>query len=130
MAAPRHTASPDLHSWVEQHDKELALVRQDVSILNTNMLGLEKKLDGQGSKLDTLISAVAGMQANKPMPVLEAISIALRMLSSIAFLLGATVAAIVYVSSNANNADLAVMKEKISRVETILPWAPTVTPKR
>lgn len=121
----------DLHAWVEQHDKDLALMRQDVSVLNNHMVGLERKLDGQGSKLDTLISAVASVQANKPMPILEAVSVALRLMTSIAMLIGATVAAIVYVSSNANNADMAVMKEKLGKLEAVVPWVSTVSvPKK
>ena len=121
----------DLHAWVEQHDKDLALMRQDVSVLNNHMVGLERKLDGQGSKLDTLIRAVASVQANKPMPIFEAVSVALRLMTSIAMLIGATVAAIVYVSSNANNADLAVMKEKLGKLESVVPWVSTVSvPKK
>lgn len=121
----------DLHAWVEQHDKDLALMRQDVSVLNHHMVGLERKLDGQGSKLDTLISAVASVQANKPMPILEAISLALKLMMSIVMLIGSTVAGIVYVSSNANNADLAVMKEKLGKLEAVVPWVSTVSaPKK
>lgn len=86
-------------------------------------------------KLDQVSIALAGLQANKPINVMDGVRTGLQIMQTLVLLVGATVASIVYVSSNANNETLTVLKERqarlserIGQVEQSAPWAARVAP--
>lgn len=88
-------------------------------------------------KLDQVSIALAGLQANKPINVMDGVRTGLQIMQTLVLLVGATVASIVYVSSNANNETLTVLKERqarlserIGQVEQSAPWAARVAPSQ
>lgn len=115
---------------IEHHDKA-------ITDLNSRMGGVERTLQNMDHKLDRFISAQNTAQVNRPTAILDAIRTGLSILQALAFLTGATVAAIVYVSSNANNSDLAVLKYQISELKSAarhdhegrFAWAPGLPPR-
>jgi hypothetical protein len=107
---------------VNQHTTEIALIRGDLSGLRHDMEMISGAFGQQGQKLDTLLSSVSSLQATKPGAPMENLRNGISIMQSIAFLVGAVVAGVVYISSNANNAELAVMKEKISALSERVGW--------
>jgi hypothetical protein len=73
--------------------------------------------DGQRAifgKLDQISIALAGMQGSKPNALMQFVSLGLQLLTTSVLLIGATVATITYIASNANNGDMALVKERVS----------------
>ena len=104
-------SSGAIHETLAHHDKQLLA-------LDSRLGGVEKIVSSVDYKLDRLVQNQASAAANRPSQMLDAIRTGLSILSTLAFLTGATVAAIVYVSSNANNADLTLLKWRTGKLET------------
>lgn len=115
------TGMTDVGTRVRHLEAEVAGIRDD-----------QKLVFG---KLDQISVALASLQAGRPaLGVMDGIKTGLAILQTLVLLLGAAVTAIVYVSSNANNGDMALMRERISvlqthvdRLEQNAGWAPRVT---
>ena len=117
MAEDRDSDSHHLRKSIEHHDKAISDLREDVAGVTSRMSGVERTLHSVDQKIDRFISGQSAAQANRPTAILDAIRTGLSILQAMAFLVGCTVAAIVYVSSNANNSELSVMKYQISELK-------------
>lgn len=86
--------------------------------LESDMQQIKETIAAVLGKLEQVGSSFARMEAqlaaHKPVNVLEWLRTGLQVMTTAVFLVGATVTAIVYVSSNANNADLVVLKERMA----------------
>jgi len=86
--------------------------------LEADMQELKGTIAAVLGKLDQVGSAFARMEAqlaaHKPVNVLEWLRTGLQVMTTAVLLIGATVTAIVYVSSNANNSDLVLLKERMA----------------
>lgn len=117
----------ELQRLIQHHDREITHIRADVAGLNQRMQGVESILHGLDVKFDKMVQVQAAAQASKPGQVLDAVRTALSIMSTMAFLTGAVVAAVVYVSSNANNSDITLLKWRVEKVEqTVMPWVADV----
>lgn len=103
MKDPINTAA-DIAPRVRHLEADMAQLRETVG----QVLG---KLDQIGSAFARIEGAFA---AKQPVNVLEWVRTGLQVVTTAVLLIGATVTAIVYVSSNANNADLVVLKERMA----------------
>jgi hypothetical protein len=97
-------------------DRENASLRTDVAKIDARVTSLEGVIHNMDVKLDRWMQSQTQAAASKPTAMLDAVRTGMSILQGAAFLVGCTVAAIVYVSSNANNADIAVMKYQISEL--------------
>lgn len=82
-------------------------------------------------KLNGIATAVAGLQANKPVNIAQIVQVALQLVQTTVLLVGATVAAITYVASKANDGELRVLRRDIDAISQQAQrpsWAPSVTP--
>jgi hypothetical protein len=59
-------------------------------------------------------SSISGMEAGRPNSIVQLVSLGLQVLTTSVLLIGATVGTITYIASNANNADMAVLKERMA----------------
>lgn len=98
-------------------DRETQSLRTDVAGLAARVTSVENSIHNIADKLDRWMHNQTVAATSKPGAVLDMVRTGLSILQALAFLVGCTVAAIVYVSSNANNADLAVMKYQIQELK-------------
>ena len=68
------------------------------------------------------------MREDRVAPILDYIRTGLSILAALAFLTTCVVGSIVYVSSNANNADLVLIKWRLAKIEEALTWTAEVRP--
>ena len=125
----RTTDDNSIHKLLQHHDREITQLRSDVAGLAQGMASLNQTVHSIDSKFDRFIQGQVTQNAGKPGQVLDAVRTALSILSTMAFLTGATVAAIVYVSSNANNSDITLLKYQVGEARQLLErrsWAPEV----
>lgn len=118
-----------------RQDSQLASdIGPRVRHLEAEMSGIRQDIKTTFAKLDGISVALAQMQAQRPAAsMMEGIKAGLSILQTLVLLVGAGVAAIVYVSSNANNADMALLKERIqflkertAALEQDAGWVPKV----
>ena len=97
-------------------DRETQSLRTDVAGLSARVTSVESSIHNIADKLDRWMHNQNVAATSKPGAMLDMVRTGLSILQALAFLVGCTVAAIVYVSSNANNSDLSVMKYQISEL--------------
>ncbi len=99
----------NLLSSIERHDAEIAGLRADIHAMRN---GLDQINTTMGDIKAWMLTA----QANKPMPPLEALQRYVSIAQSLGVLIGMIVVGIVYVSSNANSGEVALLKWKMEQV--------------
>lgn len=119
--APDRNGVNDIAPRVRHLEVEVAGIRDD-----------QKLVFG---KLDQISVAIAQLQAGRPaLGAMDAVRTGLAIMQTLVLLVGAGVASIVYVSSNANNGTTAVMQERlgvmqqrVQQLELNAGWAPRVS---
>jgi hypothetical protein len=105
----------DIRETLAHHERQL-------TAMDTRLGGVERVVSSVDHKLDRLIQRTAEQAAGKPGQVLQYVQAGLSMLGTMAFLVGCTVAAIVYVSSNANNSTINLLNWRMGQVEAEKRW--------
>lgn len=112
----------DIAGKVDQHDKEIALLRRDVAGIQTSVSHLAEAADKQTAKLDQIATALHAKGAT----TMSDIASWLQVLVMAAALITGVVSGIVYVAGNANSVDVALLKYKMERLYGSFGWEPSV----
>ena len=99
----------NLISSIERHDAEIAGLRSDIH-------GIRNGLDSLSNTMGDIKAFMMTAQANKPLPTLEAASRYLAIAQNIGVLVAMIVTGIVYVSSNSNSGEMALLRFKVESV--------------
>lgn len=91
---------------VDKHDDEIAGIRRDIHAMRG---GLEQLSASMSDIKAFMLSA----QSNRPLPTLEAAARYLGIAQNIGVLMAMVVAGIVYVSSNSNAGEMALLRYKV-----------------
>ncbi len=95
-----------LRDLVTRHDTQITL-------LTERMTSVDTKIDGLGSKLDRVANALAARPSFDVRDLLSYVRDG-------AIIIGLAVSAIIYVASGYYSADIALMKEKQTRIERLI----------
>lgn len=115
-----HVAVTEIHRRVDEHEKQLGLVRGELAGLGREVHNVRETQVAQNHKLDQIMTAVATMQAHKPVNSMEALKNGISMIKDLALLLGAVGATIIFLAGSVFNNDdskleIAVLKDRLER---------------
>lgn len=118
-----HSAdNDDLRQRVTRLDSEVAAIRTDVAGVMTSVAHLDRSVSAGFEKLDRFISKSNDTKGNTVANVKAVLEILL--ISSL--LVGGAVGGIVYIASNLNAVDVALLRYRVERIYGSFGWDPVV----
>lgn len=125
MASPQHTSTTttDIVRQLAEHDRDLVVLRRDISAVQQSVEVLAGVVRGQDSKLDDIANLVRAKGATTMEDIARVLQVVLMGFA----LISGIVTGIVYIAGNANRttdisavADAAVMRYRMEQTESHL----------
>lgn len=112
----------DLRHKVAEHDREIGALRTDIATMTSTVSHLDRTVQTGFSKLDIFMSK----QNEAKTHTLDDLVKWLQVAALSAALIGGIVSGIVYIASNSNAVDVALIKYKMAQLYSSFGWEPTI----
>lgn len=115
--------SEDVRVRLDRHDREIVSIRSDLTHLQSSVDDVKSGLLQQDHKIDSVLSAINETRRGVGTRDVAAM---MQILVMCGALCAGVVSGIVYISSNANSADMALLKYRVDQMRGSFGWEPVI----
>lgn len=115
-----------LRDKVAEHDRDLAIIRRDFAVVQATVEQSTARMSSLSDKIDKLTDTLSKSASTSMSDIKDGLQVVVLA----AAIIGGAVSSIVYVAGNANSVDIAVLRQKVDRVENGFNWHVTTRPEK